>query len=231
MCLFSRGVFHSQLELVYWGQGYLEESEAKSAWKPLRIEPEYINLRARKLTFLTFTRLALEFSETRDGCHMAWIITMTWIRLWHSKKKWGKGYLISISKFWKIFHLNWCKEHVSKGYFKVRLSPEWQVTSDTISRVGIITLRVQPLLVFLLPLSFSSLFLFLLSFSLFVTMILELRNLPFDAFSLKWLQISLGCFSKNRLHIPSQFPSQSHLRKGQPCLSSLTCIVFFFFLL
>ena len=109
MC-FSQGVYHSQLILVYWGQGYLEESEAKSAWKPLRIEPEYINLRARKLTFLTFTRLALEFSETRDGCHMAWIITMTRIRLWHSKKKWGKGYLISISKFWKIFHLNWCKE-------------------------------------------------------------------------------------------------------------------------
>ena len=26
-----------------------------------------------------------------------------------------------------------------------------------------------------------------------------LRNLPFDAFSLKWLQISLGWFSKNRL--------------------------------
>ena len=50
----------------------------------------------------------------------------------------------------------------------------------------------------------SSLFLFLLSFS-FVTVILEpfsgLRNLPFDAFSLKWLQISLGWFSKNRLDI------------------------------
>ena len=28
-----------------------------------------------------------------------------------------------------------------------------------------------------------------------------LRNLPFDTFSLKWLQISLGCFSKNRLGI------------------------------
>ena len=28
-----------------------------------------------------------------------------------------------------------------------------------------------------------------------------LRNLPFDAFSLKWLQISLGCFSKNRQYI------------------------------
>ena len=28
-----------------------------------------------------------------------------------------------------------------------------------------------------------------------------LRNLPFDTFSLKWLQISLGCFSKNRLDI------------------------------
>ena len=28
-----------------------------------------------------------------------------------------------------------------------------------------------------------------------------LRNLPFDAFSLKWLQILLGWFSKNRLNI------------------------------
>ena len=28
-----------------------------------------------------------------------------------------------------------------------------------------------------------------------------LRNMPFDAFSLKWLQISLGWFSKNRLDI------------------------------
>ena len=26
-----------------------------------------------------------------------------------------------------------------------------------------------------------------------------LRNLPFDAFSLKWLHISLGCLSRNRL--------------------------------
>ena len=33
-------------------------------------------------------------------------------------------------------------------------------------------------------------------------------------------------FLKNRLDIPSQFPSQSHLRNG---LSSLTCIVFFYF--
>ena len=40
---------------------------------------------------------------------------------------------------------------------------------------------------------------------------------------------SLGWFSKNRLDLPSQFPSQSHLRNGQPCLSSLTCIVFFYF--
>ena len=50
----------------------------------------------------------------------------------------------------------------------------------------------------LLPISFSSLFLFILSFS-FVTVIWSsssLRNLPFDAFSLKWLQISLGWFSK-----------------------------------
>ena len=56
-----------------------------------------------------------------------------------------------------------------------------------------------------------------------------LRNVPCDAFSLKWLQISLGWFSKNRLDIPSQVPSQSHLRNGQPSLSSLTCIFFFFF--
>ena len=28
-----------------------------------------------------------------------------------------------------------------------------------------------------------------------------LRNLPFEAFSLKWLQISLRWFSKNRLHM------------------------------
>ena len=65
---------------------------------------------------------------------------------------------------------------------------------------------MQPLLFFLLLLSWSppSLFLFLLSFS-FVTVILEpfsgLRNLPFDALSVKWLQISLGWFSKNRLDI------------------------------
>ena len=52
-----------------------------------------------------------------------------------------------------------------------------------------------------LPLSFSSLFLFLLTFS-FVTVILELlglKKLQFDAFSMKWLKISLSWFSKNRL--------------------------------
>ena len=50
----------------------------------------------------------------------------------------------------------------------------------------------------LLP-SFSLLFLFLLSFS-FLIVILELLG-PFDYFSwsLKWLQISLGWFSKNRV--------------------------------
>ena len=32
------------------------------------------------------------------------------------------------------------------------------------------------------------------------------RNLPFDAFSLKWRQISLGWFSKNRLEPINPFP-------------------------
>ena len=58
-----------------------------------------------------------------------------------------------------------------------------------LSKVAILkkTTRVQPLLFSFLHLSFSSLFVFLLSFS-FVTVILELfglKNLLFDAFSLK----------------------------------------------
>ena len=67
----------------------------------------------------------------------------------------------------------------------------------TISKVAIIKTKSATIAFFF----FSSLILFLLSFS-FVTVILEpflgLRNLPFDAFSLKWLQILVGWFSKNR---------------------------------
>ena len=51
---------------------------------------------------------------------------------------------------------------------------------------------MQPLLFFFF---FSFLFPSLLWFWSFS----GLRNMPFDAFSLKWLQISLGWFSKNRL--------------------------------
>ena len=69
----------------------------------------------------------------------------------------------------------------------------------TISKVAIIKTRVKPLFFFFFfsfpsPRSFS-----------FVTMILELfglrRNVSFDAFSLKWLQILLGWFSKNWLDV------------------------------
>ena len=70
--------------------------------------------------------------------------------------------------------------------------------------------RVQPLLFSLLLLSFSSLFLFLLSFS-FVTMILELLGLKktctLTPFHSKWLQISLGWFLKHRLDIVSSLSS------------------------
>ena len=74
------------------------------------------------------------------------------------------------------------------------------------SKGAIIKAKSATIAFFLLFLCFS-LFLFLLFFS-FVTVILELlgiRSQPFDAFSLKCLQISIGWFSKNRLDIPVLF--------------------------
>ena len=69
----------------------------------------------------------------------------------------------------------------------------------SIFRVAIMKTKSATIAFFSSPRSFSFSFLFPLflwswSFS-------GLRNLFFDAFSLKWLQISLGWFSKNRLDI------------------------------
>ena len=64
--------------------------------------------------------------------------------------------------------------------------------------------RVQPLLFFFIS-SFPSPHSFFLSFPfpslLWFWSFSGLRNMPFDAFSLKWLQMSLGWFSKNRLDV------------------------------
>ena len=61
---------------------------------------------------------------------------------------------------------------------------------------------MQPLLFFLFLLSFSSLVLFLLSFSFNLLVwfwsLPGPRILPFDVFSPKWRQISIRWFSKNR---------------------------------
>ena len=56
---------------------------------------------------------------------------------------------------------------------------------------------------FLFLFSFPSLFLFCFPFPslLWFWSFSGLRNMPFDAFSLKWLQMSLGWFSKNWLDV------------------------------
>ena len=76
----------------------------------------------------------------------------------------------------------------------------------TISKVVIIKTESATIAFFSSP-PFLLVALFLISFC-FVTVILELlglRNRPFDAFSLKWLQILLGWFSKNRWDVCIEF--------------------------
>ena len=75
----------------------------------------------------------------------------------------------------------------------------------TVSKVAIIKTKSAAIAFFSSPRPFC------FSFPSLLYMILELltglRNLPFDTFSLKWLQISLGCFSKNRrgIYIKNRF--------------------------
>ena len=71
------------------------------------------------------------------------------------------------------------------------------------NKVATIKTRGATVAFFLFLLPFSSLFLFSFPFPslLWFWNFLGLRNLPFDPFSLKWLQILLGWFSKNQLDI------------------------------
>ena len=104
------------------------------------------------------------------------------------------------------FSLKWLK--ISLGWF---LSNRLDVFKNSanlskcaISKVGSIKTKSSTVAFFLLLLfSFSSLFPFLISssFLLWFWSFLVLRHVPFDAFSHKWLQISLGWFSNNQLDI------------------------------
>ena len=96
------------------------------------------------------------------------------------------------------------------------LSPNGHFASNTffrpktISKVPIIKTKNAAIAFFSSPHSFFFSFpfpslLWFLSFS-------GLRNLAFDAFSLKWLQISLSWFSKNRLDINEPFWSRLKVR-------------------
>ena len=91
--------------------------------------------------------------------------------------------------------------------FLIMLSPNRPFASNsfirpkTIAKVAILKTKSAIIAFFSSP---SFLFL-TLSFSPFLFLCYcdfsGLRNVPFDAFSFKWLQISLGWYSKNRLDI------------------------------
>ena len=84
----------------------------------------------------------------------------------------------------------------SNSFFRPKSITKVAITKTKSAKSIIVFFSFLPFL--LLTLSFSPfLFLFLLWFWSFS----GLRNMPFDAFSLKWLQILLGWFSKNRLNI------------------------------
>ena len=109
--------------------------------------------------------------------------------------------------------------------FLITLSPDGPFTSNSFFRpktkVAIIKTKSATIAFFFFA-SFPSphsFFFFLLSFCfslLWFWSFLGSRNVPFDAFSHKWLQISLGWFSKNRLDIDAEClisPKEDKLRK------------------
>ena len=99
------------------------------------------------------------------------------------------SYIVGFSSAMKIY---------PAGFLKT-LPPNRPLPSNHSQRVANIKTKNAAVAVSLPFLSSSSLFplpVWLLSLS-------DAKNLPFGPFSLKWLQISLGSFSKNRLEILS----------------------------
>lgn len=100
------------------------------------------------------------------------------------------SYIVGFSSAMKIY---------PAGFLKTWLSPNRPLPSNHSQKVANIKTKNASITVSLPFLSSSSLFpllVWLLSLS-------GAENLPFGPFSLKWLQISLGSLSKNRLEILS----------------------------
>ena len=103
---------------------------------------------------------------------------------------WAVSYIVGFSAAMKIY---------PAGFLKTWLPPNRPLPSNHSQKVANIKTKNASIAVSLPFLSSSSLFpllVWLLSLS-------GAENLPFGPFSLKWLQISLGSFSWNRLEILS----------------------------